>query len=527
MEKKQSRRNFLKTAAVAGAAATIGGAVAGCSPAASGTALPKWDKETEVLVVGFGLAGLSAAIAAHDAGAKVLVIEKMDEAHEGGNSKVSGNIVLIPANADDGKAYFKGMAEGHLNDIPEEMIQVWVDELIANKQWVKDLTGKDLVAEPGSMSPELPFLPGAKSISIYGIDGKSFNGTLFLPMRDAFTEKKIEILHETPAKKLITNADGAVVGVTATSAGKDINIKASKAVIMTTGGFEFNPVMKANYLHAPIYGAGNPGNTGDGHRMVMELGADLWHMNDSQGPIWVGYLNKEVDAEFPDNARMVNITAGDYIFVDTDGKRFMDETKGAAHGRGWDEFNFYDGNQGKYPRNPCWLIFDDAACASGPLTRNSEPSKFGWASWYSKYTWSSDNSAEVEKGWIVKADSVEALAKKINLDPDTLKATVDHYNEMATAGTDADFGRTKLLSPLSGAVYAMPLVPLMVNTQGGPKRNEKAQILRVDGSPIKHLYSAGEFGSIYSWQYNGGGNLGECMAFGRIAGKNAAAETAL
>ena len=73
--------------------------------------------------------------------------------------------------------------------------------------------------------------------------------------------------------------------------------------------------------------------------------------------------------------------------------------------------------------------------------------------------------------------------------------------------------------------YAVELSPSMLNTQGGPRRNEKAQIVRPDGTPIPRLYSAGELGSIYSYMYQGTGNIGECLAFGRVAGRNAAAQT--
>jgi predicted oxidoreductase len=72
--------------------------------------------------------------------------------------------------------------------------------------------------------------------------------------------------------------------------------------------------------------------------------------------------------------------------------------------------------------------------------------------------------------------------------------------------------------------YAVELSPSMLNTQGGPRRNERGQIVRPDGAPIPRPYSAGELGSIYSYLYQGTGNIGECLAFGRVSGRNAAAE---
>jgi predicted oxidoreductase len=104
--------------------------------------------------------------------------------------------------------------------------------------------------------------------------------------------------------------------------------------------------------------------------------------------------------------------------------------------------------------------------------------------------------------------------------------TVDRWNRDAEAGRDTDFGRTLMQAPIvGGPFYAVELSPSMLNTQGGPRRNEKGQIVRPDGTPIARLYSAGELGSIYSYLYQGTGNIGECLAFGRVSGRNAAAET--
>ena len=97
---------------------------------------------------------------------------------------------------------------------------------------------------------------------------------------------------------------------------------------------------------------------------------------------------------------------------------------------------------------------------------------------------------------------------------------------LVEAGKDTEFGRTLMLAPLSkGPYYAIELSPSMLNTQRGPRRNARGQIVRPDGSPIPRLYSAGELGSIYSYLYQGTGNIGECLAFGRIAARNAVAQT--
>ena len=113
----------------------------------------------------------------------------------------------------------------------------------------------------------------------------------------------------------------------------------------------------------------------------------------------------------------------------------------------------------------------------------------------------------------------------MGLDAAALADSVASWNRACERRHDPAFGRTLMMIPIvNGPFYAVEMSPSMLNTQGGPRRNERAQIVRPDGSPIPRLYSAGELGSIYSYLYQGTGNIGECLAFGRIAGRNAVAE---
>jgi succinate dehydrogenase/fumarate reductase flavoprotein subunit len=170
-----------------------------------------------------------------------------------------------------------------------------------------------------------------------------------------------------------------------------------------------------------------------------------------------------------------------------------------------------------------FMVFDDNLFSAGPLY-DKHPSH-GWTQIIEKYDWSADNSRELAKGWVKRADSIAALAALIGLDPPVLSETVARWNRDCEAGQDSHFGRKLMLSPLAqGPYYAVEMSPSMLNTQGGPRRNEKGQIVRPNGTPIPRLYSAGELGSIYSYLYQGTGNIGECLAFGRISGRNAAAE---
>jgi hypothetical protein len=175
---------------------------------------------------------------------------------------------------------------------------------------------------------------------------------------------------------------------------------------------------------------------------------------------------------------------------------------------------------------PIHLIFDETVRKSGSLGKSDAC----WdASHGNLYDWSDDNSREVAKGWIKKASALSDLAGMIKVSPDALEASVARFNAFAEEGLDADYGRdASLLAPLrTPPYYALELTPSFINTQGGPRRNKDAQVVGIDGEPIPRLYSAGELGSIYSFLYQGGGNVGECFAFGRIAGRNAAQERPL
>jgi succinate dehydrogenase/fumarate reductase flavoprotein subunit len=313
-----------------------------------------------------------------------------------------------------------------------------------------------------------------------------------------------------------------ILGVRAQRGNQSIAVKARKAVVLTCGGFENNQQMIRDYLPGIpyCYTSGSPYNEGDGITMAMSVGADLWHMNNYAGPS-MALKVPEVRTSFSMQAlHYSKETPGGMIVVGPDARRFTDEKYKTRHG--------------KIPVNgrwlplstpcPMYLICDHTLFSAGPLY-DKHPSH-GWTQIIERYDWSEDNSVELAKGWIGSADSLAALASVIGLDADTLVDSVDRWNRHCAAKHDADFGRKLMLAPIAaGPFYAVELSPSMLNTQGGPRRNERAQIVRPDGTPIARLYSAGELGSIYSYLYQGTGNIGECLAFGRVSGRNAAAET--
>ena len=131
----------------------------------------------------------------------------------------------------------------------------------------------------------------------------------------------------------------------------------------------------------------------------------------------------------------------------------------------------------------------------------------------------------VAEGCGYKADTLEDLAAQANLPVDEFVETVTVWNGYCENGKDLSFFRPpSTLTPVkTPPFYIMMQRPQMLNTDGGPVRNAKGEIIDIEGNVIPHLYSAGEFGSVWSGHYQGGGNLGECLAFGRIAARSALA----
>jgi len=273
--------------------------------------------------------------------------------------------------------------------------------------------------------------------------------------------------------------------------------------------------MKREYLAGyPIHAYGHRGNTGDGIKLAQDVGADLWHMKSVAAPL--GFKFPEYESAF-----IMRMPANAYIIVDQDGKRFCNET-GLEHYSMWMAVTRFDMEALCYSRIPSYLIFDERTKQSGPITSIGHGANRG-------YEWSSDNQVEIDRGWISSGKDAHELAHKLEIhDKVRLNATVNMYREACDRGRDEEFGRSpQTLIEFQGELYGLPLWPCLLNTQGGPKRNSRGQILNVWGKPIKRLYSAGELGSVWGFLYQSGGNLGECLGLGRMAGTNAAAESFL
>jgi hypothetical protein len=168
---------------------------------------------------------------------------------------------------------------------------------------------------------------------------------------------------------------------------------------------------------------------------------------------------------------------------------------------------------------PMHMIFDETTRVHNMLITKI----MTWNAVVEAYSWSDDNSAELERGWIVKAASIDELARKIGREPPRLARTVERYNDACGKQKDEEFGRSPAtLQPIAAPpYYAIEIVPAIVCTGGGAKRNIESEVLDHAGRPIPRLYEAGELGSMFSNLYQNGSYLTEAMISGRAGGRNA------
>lgn len=517
------RRSFVTAACAAGIAATGGAALAAMSPATpalaeeageavgAASAGEAWDAEYDVIVIGYGLAGGTAARHAADAGAKVLLIDGAPDGSEGGNSKFAKQLLASGHDVEAAVTYLKALNSGF--EVDEEIVRMFAEKMVAIPEYCKEYLGCDVYSWIGNddpvlapFVPEYPELPGSDQFDAYTITETNGDGALWFKAKELVEARadSIDVWTASPARHLVQDPETkAITGAIIEHDGAELRVRAKNGVVLSCGGFEFNDEMKKDFLGASrLVGIGTPYNRGDGIRMAMEVGADLWHMK-SYEPGSQTLMFAPEDGTNPLAAGAIGVT-GSTIFVGLDGSRFYNEIAENRHGR--------IKHAGEYHpvTHPCkeWFLWDQ--------TRMDELQAAGMV----------DAIPVLANAQYTTADTLEALAEACGMDAAVLTETVEHWNFFAEQGCDYQFGRdpATLRAFDGGPYYAMPGAPLILNTQGGPRRNVDAQIMGADGNPIPHLYGAGELGSINAFQYQGGCNLGECLIFGRIAGENAAAE---
>ena len=531
---KISRKSFVKGALGLGAVGILAGCASSASStaaSASSTAAPaekkeftfadtvRWDAQYDVVVMGMGAAGMVAAKTAADNGAKVVIVEKCEEGKAGGNTKVCGQLFAYAnGDKDAAKSYYTALAGGRaiapeifdaISEGVANMADILADECGFNKDEAMDWTGVNVGGTNlGAMSPEYPEMPGHEKMALWTTHAGASDGYLYQGLKQNVTDRvdAIDVWYSSPAKSLIQDpVTKTVVGVTVERDGKEMNIRALNGVCICTGGFECNKEMVQHYLNVINYAPrGGQFNTGDGIKMAQAVGADLWHMDCYEGLFGLGSVTYPVEEGIPCDmiATLAQnaVNTGAAILVGTDGDRFVNESETVRHG------HLYENGIWENPTFPekVWYIIDE--------TQKGEIEAAG-------------AMPEEQLAKLTAYDSIGALAEGIGVDKDRLTKTIKNYNSFANNGEDYKCGReAQYMRAFDGKkYYAMYMVSGLLNTQGGPKRSANAEVLDTQGNPIPHLYSAGECGGITVCMYQGGTNIAECITFGRIAGKNAAA----
>ena len=549
------RRSFWvaggSAAALAGVAATCG---AQADEAAPEFWMPQaWDQECEVCVVGFGAAGVSAALAATYAGADVLVLECAPLELRGGNSGVCGGGWIEPT---DPQTYANFLYHLNLQHDDMDDLVAFAESLDGMADWIDEL-GIDYM---DTHRTSFNFYPkgfydmadtmnnSMKGIAETGMEhhamadedgnqamgGKYFYG----PMAAIYDELGGRVLYETRGRELIQDPrTREILGVRAEGPdGSNVYVKATKGVVLATGGYEANPEFTDNYVrpNMNIGVTGSPYNRGDGVAMANRAGAKLWHMGCIE---WQGYGARLM----PNDEVMGRVTTSTnwhtepaIIIVNKYGKRFFREDMRMGHTRTFPgtEFNGYADSVdtvNDWTGAPAYVIFDQTRFneGSGNFYGGKDALAMGWFGQHDLYEWSDDNSKELESGIIVKGETLEELAANLGMvGVDQLVETVAAYNGYVDAGEDPDFGRDpeKMVKIETGPFYAIEVWPSLLNTQGGPRHNPlTGRVIAEDGTEIPRLYAAGELGSHFGLVYHGSGNTTEAVMCGKHAGEDAAA----
>ena len=545
MAKNISRRSFLKGSVAMGALATMGGMAAASAEdkaeyknSSSWVVASQnitWNEEHDIIICGYGMAGTAAYIEAYeiDNNVDVAIYDNSDEANAGGQAIASGQCVIFvdPNDLETWRTYMRAMNEPHV--IPEEDFNWLTHEFAHDLEWIQ------AALEPvnyevgysgggalrwGTLLVEFPDLPGADFIGATGHfrdknGGKAFeNGGCWHGFDKAARHRGAKPLYEHRVCCLVQDAvTKKVEGVGVQKAdGTVFYSKARKGVLLCTGGYEGDMEMYRNFNGGDrIFNGGSPYVKGDGVKMQMAIGAQMWHMDGQT--MSCGYFHGIKVPDFETTfIRQFYMAHGGWMEVAKDGTRYYDEARSYQR----QHMKYYE--HGKYVdvpiarMQPVHMIMDDNCFKAQPLVNN-------WIGWpvtcRNPYPWSADNSVELEKGWIVKADTIEELAEKIGKDPAALKAEVEKYNAMVDAGADTDFGRdiTTMAKIEQGPFYAIEEVPAMPACSGGAKRNIKGEVLNWDNEPIEGLYSAGELGSLVCNLYQNGTYLHEAICSARAA----------
>jgi fumarate reductase flavoprotein subunit len=507
-------------------------------------------KETEVVIIGGGGAGLAAAVSAGEQGAKVILIEKAPAL--GGNTIRSGGALNSYDPVRQPKKEMNQALINELKDIltyKEDQFGEYGNTLKVLKAQIKNYLSKEDTSKLFD-SPELHMIHtyiGGKRTELDGkeiwgkfelvqtlakngygtiqwLEGKGVGfgdgiGTVLgalwprthhstqplatgyiNSLEKAATKLGAEIMLNTKATKLIME-DGKVVGVTAEqSDGTVVTLKATKGVVMATGGFGANPEMVVKYNNCwpdldPNIKTTNTANaTGDGIIMGEEVGANLWGM---------GFIQLMPSGEPETGALSGGVwgSAETQIFVNKEGKRYVNE---------YAERDVLAAAALKQKDKTFYIISDMTALGNPKMS--------------DKTNWGETYQSLIDRKSIFKGDTLGDLAKQIGVPVEVFVKEMAKYNTYVENQNDPEFGKKNFGAKLEKApFFATPRTPSVHHTMGGLEINEKAQVLDAKGTPIPGFYAAGEVaGGLHAGNRLGGNAITDIFTFGRIAGTSAA-----
>ncbi len=533
--------------------------------------------ETDIIILGCGAAGMTAALAAHEAGASVALIEKFDRI--GGTAAISGGVIWVPNNPrqqaagmsdsrEEALAYFRALNHG---DLVDETLEAFVDQGPVALEFLEQAGAMQVALLDGYPDYYLD-RPGAKPEGGRALDHDLFALTELGEWAEKITaieELKPMMLRETPlgggtgivepeelqrrvgaqergfgqamvgrllkacldrgitpmlgveTKRLLRDGD-KITGIEAEQDGKPLTLTSRRGVIITTGGFEWDEDKCQAFLRGPMDAPASPPTArGDGLALAMESGAKLGNMTQA----WWAPTLVTPDAPWPGGETrsqpvLIERTVPHSIMVNRKAERFCNEAANYSALAG--AFHAFDPQSYDYLNLPAWLIFD--------------------AQYVERYPIGPRLPGQPVPDWVVRADSLEALAGELGLGSAALVATVERFNAHCAAGDDPDFergtsaydhfygdrtreGKAVTLGAIEqGPFYAVEIRMGLLGTNGGPRTDGSARILGHDGNPIPGLYGAGNAiacptGGIYA---GAGGTLGPALTFGYIAGRTAA-----
>jgi succinate dehydrogenase/fumarate reductase flavoprotein subunit len=539
----------------------------------------RWDSEVDVVVLGTGAAGMTAALAAHEGRATVALLEK--SRFVGGTTAVSGGVVWVPNNhhlaevgiadsRDEALAYVKRLTDGRSDDA---LVERFVDTAPAMVQWIESQTPlrfKPLARYP-DYHPEFPGgKPGGRSLDpglfdanelgawkkslrrspVFGMTAMSvaeatdwgvFSKPLKLPFKllaeryskglvcyggalagqllKALIERRIEPQLEHAARELVIE-EGRVTGVRVEKGGQDVFVRARRAVILASGGFEWNRALAAQFLGGVLTHPNSPPtNEGDGLKMAMSVGADLANMSEAWWCPSLVIPGEEYDGKQLHRGDFATRSLPHTIIVNRRGRRFVNEAQN--YNDLMKAFFAFEPNAYERPNLPAWLVFDQA--------------------YLDKYALMTVMPGQPAPEWLVRADTLDDLARILGVDARGLVQTVDRFNGFAVEGIDREFGRGESVydhfygdpenkpNPNLGVIgkkpfYALQVHPGAIGTKGGARVDGDGRVLRVDGSPIAGLYAAGNvMAGVTGAGYPGAGaTIAAAMTFGYLAGRHGA-----